>query len=516
MATYFIAGLKKLLNSDWILGYCKPEIAAHWVFVPFRLLLTEQQISQFIIHLGGVIIDLSMGFLLFFDKTRKIAFFFLTLFNMMNYQIFHEIGIGIFPWCLVATMLFFCRSDWPRKCFQTFPASMSSPAPLYHELQASDHCLYSKEYVKPEDKVFQARTVALGATTPPTKARTYHRLVSVVTGAYILLQCFLPYSHGITKGNNLFGMGMYLYSWDMFIPENTIQHIRVQYVNKNTRESGYLYPGAWVSDKRWILHPTTVKQYVTCVTRHMKKYNIDSVEIYVDVWRSLNRRFIQRSYDPKVDVVTANWNLFRETTWVMPLLDNLSYWRPKLLEIERQVWESSNHAQVTFVADFPGFYLKNFVHEDFTNTSITVLQGAVKVYTAEKNTTLTEGNRVQLPFNKFHVVQTISDEPSCYMYIYVNTTGEEFQRNVSLYEEILNQTNSQKEIKVNQTLGEILNGEQSPMYRQAILNRQIQDQEKEMTLWERFKWTMKNNHRLFRRGCKTLFGGLRSIVTGRI
>ncbi|KAL3875763.1 hypothetical protein ACJMK2_033681, partial [Sinanodonta woodiana] len=290
MATYFIAGLKKLLNPDWILGYSKPEIAAHWVFVPFRLLLSEEQISQFIVHLGGVTIDLSMGFLLFFDKTRKIAFFFLTLFNMMNYQIFQETGIGMFPWYLVATMLLFSRSDWPRKCFQTFPGSMRPLAPQDYELQSSDHCLYSKEYVKPEDKV--TRTVALGAT-PPTKARTYHKLVSMVTVAYILLQCFLPYSHGITKGNNLFGMGIYLYSWDMFVSENTVQHIRIPYVNKNTRESGYLFPGAWVSDKRWVLHPTSVKQYATCAAKHLKKYNIDSVAIYVDVWWSLNRRFYQ-------------------------------------------------------------------------------------------------------------------------------------------------------------------------------------------------------------------------------
>lgn len=42
---YFIAGLKKL-DMDWVSGYSMHSIASHYVFAPFRLFLTEQQVSR--------------------------------------------------------------------------------------------------------------------------------------------------------------------------------------------------------------------------------------------------------------------------------------------------------------------------------------------------------------------------------------------------------------------------------------------------------------------------------------
>ena len=58
-----------------------------------RLFLNEDQIGYFVVHLGGLTIDLLLGFLLFFDATRKIAFLFGASFHLMNSQIF---SIGMF------------------------------------------------------------------------------------------------------------------------------------------------------------------------------------------------------------------------------------------------------------------------------------------------------------------------------------------------------------------------------------------------------------------------------------
>ncbi|XP_041347172.1 vitamin K-dependent gamma-carboxylase-like, partial [Gigantopelta aegis] len=85
---YFIAGLKKL-DQDWVTGYSMQFLSKHWVFDPFKFILTEDQIDMYIIHLGGLFIDLFLGFLLFFDKTRPLAFVMCSSFHLMNSQIFH-------------------------------------------------------------------------------------------------------------------------------------------------------------------------------------------------------------------------------------------------------------------------------------------------------------------------------------------------------------------------------------------------------------------------------------------
>ena len=78
------------------------------------------------------------------------------------------------------------------------------------------------------------------------------------------------------------------------------------------------------------------------------------VAIYVDVWRSLNGRFQQRLFDPRVDLLTAMWSPFQPTPWLMPLLTELTPWRKKLDQIERNIFNWSQSASVAFVADFPG------------------------------------------------------------------------------------------------------------------------------------------------------------------
>lgn len=61
--------------------------------------------------------------------------------------------------------------------------------------------------------------------------------------------------------------------------------------------------------------------------------------------------FLFRIWNPNTEMVTSEWSPFKPTPWLMPLLSELSDWRSKLSEIEKQLDE---HIDVTFVADFPG------------------------------------------------------------------------------------------------------------------------------------------------------------------
>lgn len=58
-----------------------------------RLVMSEELTSRLVVHGGGLVLDLSAGFLLFFDATRTLALVFVTYFHCMNSQLF-SIGEG--------------------------------------------------------------------------------------------------------------------------------------------------------------------------------------------------------------------------------------------------------------------------------------------------------------------------------------------------------------------------------------------------------------------------------------
>ncbi|XP_014814183.1 PREDICTED: vitamin K-dependent gamma-carboxylase [Calidris pugnax] len=238
-----------------------------------------------------------------------------------------------------------------------------------------------------------------------------------------------------SQGYNNWTNGLYGYSWDMMVHSRFHQHVKITYRDGLTGEVGYLKPGVFTQSRRWKDHADMLKQYSTCLSQLLPRYNISQPQIYFDVWVSINDRFQQRLVDPRVDLVRAPWSPWRPTPWVLPLLLELSPWRQRLQELESQL---DGHTDAVFIADFPGLHLENFVSEDLGNTSLRVLRGEVLVELVEQqqNRSLREGEGMQLPAGQYHKVHTVSAEPSCYMYLYVNTTALALERNLTRLQEL--------------------------------------------------------------------------------
>lgn len=418
---YFYAGLKKI-DMDWMTGYSMTGLSRQWVFDPFRSFLDDESIDLYLVHLGGLFFDLFEGFLLIFNKTRPIGIFFGAMFHGMNSQMFH---IGMFSYTMLATLLLFCAYDWPKKFFSCLPTFMNTILPSREEPQGSAHCVYQESVEGTTNGKEQSKEqkISKKSRMPTVKQRAF----VFITLAYIGIQLFLPYSHFVSKGYNAWTQGLYGYSWDMMVHSWSTQHVRVKVVDQVSGEVTYIRPSAWLREQRqsrWNSHPDMIKQYMTCMAEKLKAHpdlNITQPAIYLDVWRSMNRRFQQRMVDPNVDMVTAPWSPFKKTPWIQPLLTELSPWREKLVQIRKELKEKSNFSEITFVADFPGLLLENFVAEEL-NTSLTLLHGKVKVEFNNKNHTVEVGEEISIPSNDTHVVYTVSDEPSCWMYIFTNTT----------------------------------------------------------------------------------------------
>ncbi|XP_064421622.1 vitamin K-dependent gamma-carboxylase isoform X2 [Latimeria chalumnae] len=512
---YFIAGIKKL-DSDWVQGYSMSYLSHHWLFDPFKLILTEEMTSLFIVHGGGLILDLTAGYLLFFDATRPVAMVFVSYFHCMNSQLF---SIGMFPYVMLATSPLFCYPDWPRRLLQKFPAFLRTALPPVEPPQPSEVCIYAGADEVPKGK---------GKTTvrvkPEKKLSLRQKMGAVFTVLYILEQLFLPYSHFITQGYNNWTNGLYGYSWDMMVHSRSHQHVKITYKDGLTGEVGYLNPGVFAPSRRWKDHADMLKQYATCLNRLLPSYNVTKPEIYFDIWVSINDRFQQRLFDPRVDIVKANWSPFKATPWLMPLLVDLSPWRSKFQEIENTL---DNQTELVFIADFPGLHLENFVSEDLGNTSVQVLKGEVAVEILEKkeNFTLREGEKMQLPAGEYHKVHTVSKEPSCYMYVYVNTTDVALEQNLTKLSELKERVQNGTETEpIPVELQPVLNGTADgvnvtdPVVR-AFLRRQRKMEEiqrrRNFTVVDRFARFSFKKYYIFRRSFLMTTIALRNLVLGR-
>ncbi|KAJ6653267.1 hypothetical protein lerEdw1_009431 [Lerista edwardsae] len=367
---YFIAGIKKL-DADWVEGYSMGNLGRHWLFSPFSLL---------VVHGGGLALDLTAGFLLFFDATRPVSIIFVSYFHCMNSQLFN---IG-------------------------------------------ETC------------------VSLGQV--------------------------------------------------------------------------------FTQSRRWKDHADMLKQYATCLSRLLQNYNISQPEIYFDIWVSINDRFQQRLFDPHEDIVKADWSPFQKTTWLKPLLVDLSPWRTKLQEIENSL---DNQTEVVFIADFPGLHLENFVSEDLGNTSLHLLKGevAVEIVSAKKNYTLQEGDSRQLPPGEYHKVFTVSQEPSCYMYVYVNTTEAALEQNFTRFQELREKVRNGTETEpVPPELQPVIDGfldnvTQADPVVEAFLRREQRVEElqrrRNATLIERFQRFTRKKYFIFRRSLLMTSISLRNLALGR-
>ena len=133
-------------------------------------------------------------------------------------------------------------------------------------------------------------------------------------------------------------------------------------------------------------------------------------------------------------------------------------------EIEEKYHQNDKHYDLTFVADLNGLKLENYI-SNYLNSTIEVINGRINVEleqivedkseTIRKNYTLNIGEMLELPSAAYHYVYTISEEPSCFFYIYFNQTAlilsdyfDRFNANMmNKYNETLKSLNDQIEPK---------------------------------------------------------------------
>lgn len=165
--------------------------------------------------------------------------------------------------------------------------------------------------------------------------------------------------------------------------------------------------------------------------------------------------------------------------------------------------------------------------EDLGNTSIQLLQGEVTVelVAEQKNQTLREGEKMQLPAGEYHKVYTVSSSPSCYMYVYVNTTEVALEQDLAYLQELKEKVENGSETgplppELQPLLeGEVKGGPEPTPLVQTFLRRQRKLQEIERRrnspLHERFLRFVLRKLYVFRRSFLMTRISLRNLLFGR-
>ncbi|XP_055913310.1 vitamin K-dependent gamma-carboxylase [Eupeodes corollae] len=416
---YAYAGLKKF-STEWLSGYAMSSLGNHWVFAPFRTVFPVEIIDLLIIHWFTAVFDFTIPFLMTFRGSRRFATPFMLSFHLMNSRLF---SIGMFPWVCLAEVPLFFNFDWPHKIWPSIcgiknPETKVTPSHVKNEkLNLTKN---NNKSITDEEEV-----------TWNDKARTILILI------YCCIQLFLPFSHFITKGYNNWTNGLYGYSWDMMVHSYDTIVTSVKVVDNQNGNMHYLEPFAFTHYDRWTKSADMAKQYAKCIHRNIireiaknprnKLISSSNISIYFDVWCSMNGRFQQRTFYPNVDILQADWSPFEETSWSLPLINELNHMRPKLKAIADDVLSWSNYSDVVFVADFPNLTLDNFLSPDLGNVTLTIIEGSVTFKNESKQLNLSTGDSLSLTAGESHQVITTSARPSCYQYTYVNKTMEKLQ-----------------------------------------------------------------------------------------
>jgi len=283
---YFFGGLAKL-NADWLAGE------------PLRMWLGEQTdfplLGQFfneewIVYLftyGSLLVDLLIVPFLLWKKTRLGAFVVVTIFHILNNELF---DIGIFPWFMIfATLLFFCPS-WPRRLVYFVRR--------FHEKKTLQH--------------FQV-----------TNNEQTKKIITVLFLSFLAIQVVIPLRHHFYPGEVSWTEEGHNFSWHMKLRDKEVSVLTFYVTDPATGNTWIIDPSDELTERQYTkmsTRPDMILQYAHHISDLLQQQGYDKIEVRATVVASLNNRELQFLVDPEINLVEQPRTLLPKN-WIIPLDD---------------------------------------------------------------------------------------------------------------------------------------------------------------------------------------------------
>lgn len=276
---YVYAGIAKI-NTDWLAG----EPMRAWLHARSNYPLVGQffttEGATYLFSYGGLFLDLSVGFLLLWRRTRFLAFLALLFFHLMNKWLF---SIGVFPYLMIAATILFVDSDWPRRILGR--ARLSLPE------------------------------------TAPKRAMDYRMWVFGFVAVFLAFQILIPLRHWLYPSSVAWSEEGHRFSWRMKLRDKSAR-LAFYVTNPETNETWAVDMQQDLTDRqirKMATRPDMMIQYVHYLKGKLAQAGIENPVIQIDSWASLNGRDYEQMIDPTVNLAEVPLNVFASSPWILPM-----------------------------------------------------------------------------------------------------------------------------------------------------------------------------------------------------
>ncbi len=292
---YFYAGLAKL-NSDWLLNAMPLKIWLPSKYdLPFLGNFLHQEWLIYAFSWSGALYDLSIPFLLLYQRTRWLAFFLVVVFHILTRILF---PIGMFPYIMIVSATIFLEAK-------------------YHEqfLRLIANILRKMKLL--------ATTAVLSAKAKGNEAAWYFpqnkSITLSVLALFFLVQLLLPCRHILYPEELFWTEEGFRFSWRVMLIEKA-GYANFKVVNTETGERFYVDNTDFLTsfqEKQMATQPDFILEYAHFLKNHFESQGHESLEIYVESYVALNGRRSQPFIDSSVNLAEKKES-FKHKDWILP------------------------------------------------------------------------------------------------------------------------------------------------------------------------------------------------------
>jgi len=284
---YLHAGLAKL-NSDWFFRAMPLKIwlPSKYDFPILGNSLMQQDWFHFAMSWSGALYDLSIPFLLFFKKTRLVAFLLVLFFHIFTGILF---PIGMFPYIMIVAALIFFDADYHIKIINFIKKNILRSTKEINTIYKYQFSMYKKKIITPLLIIFFA------------------------------IQILLPWRYLLYPSELFWTEEGYKFSWRVLLTEKT-GYANFKIVDGKTNNYFYVNNTDFLTpfqEKEMSIRPDFMLEYAHYLGDHFKSQGHKNIEIYVESFVALNGRMSKTFINPKVDLYKQQES-FKHKDWITP------------------------------------------------------------------------------------------------------------------------------------------------------------------------------------------------------
>jgi len=289
---YFYAGLAKL-NSDWLIEGMPLKIWLPSKYdIPFLGDLLHKQWIIYLFAWGGALYDLSIPFLLFYKRTRVIAFILVIIFHVLTRVLF---PIGMFPYIMIVSATIYFGASFHERILGWFASIIKA----------------KKSYFD-NGKILVYRSMK------------YVRAKTVFFITFFVVQLILPFRH-ISYPDELFWTEEgFRFSWRVMLMEKA-GYANFKVVDGANGQTFYIDNNDFLSsfqEKQMSFQPDFILEYAHYLRDHFEQQGYSDVEVYVESFVALNGRRSKPFIDPNVNLAQEEES-FKHKNWILPFNDDI-------------------------------------------------------------------------------------------------------------------------------------------------------------------------------------------------